>query len=181
MALIVEDGTGIANAESYLPVADIETYAVARGLVFSATASVPLAEAAARRAATWLDAAYRDRLPGSRVKGRAQGLEWPRKDALDGYGEALPDDEIPREWLAAFCEAAVRELSKPGVLSPDVVKGRIKKSVSVSGAVSVTYVDDGDIVGSQRPILTLVDDILSGLLGKPVGSGRSSVKFLMRA
>ena len=30
-------------------------------------------------------------------------------------------------------------------------------------------------------ILTLVDDILSGLLGKPVGSGRSTVKFLSRA
>lgn len=180
MALTVEDGTGVPEADSYLEIADIAAYATKRGLSFS-TADAPAAEAAARRAATWLDATYRDRLPGVRLAGRGQGLEWPRKAAVDSYGTELPSDEVPSEWIYAFCEVAVRELAQPGSLSPDVVIGRVKKSVSISGAVSVTYADEGGVVSSQRPVLTLVDDILGGLLGKPLGSGRSSVKFLRRS
>lgn len=180
MALTVETGAGVAGADSYLLTADIQSYATKRGLSFPTT-DAAAAESAARRAATWLDATYRARLPGSRVKGRSQGLEWPRKDAYDAAGEALAETEVPSEWLAAFCEAAIRELATPGVLSPDVVVGRVEKSVSVSGAISVTYADEGGVVRSQRPILTLVDDILSGLLSSSTLSGRASVRFLSRA
>ncbi len=88
---------------------------------------------------------------------------------------------MPAEWLDANSEIAIRELASPGSLSPDVTTGRIKKSVSVSGAVSVTYADDTDLVGSQRPVVTLVDDLLSGLLSAGLESGRSSVQFLSRA
>lgn len=180
MALTIEDGTGVAGADAYWSIAQIKTYAESRGLQFDDT-DVDPAEAAARRAATWLDATYRRRLPGQRVKGRAQGLEWPRKYAYDVDNEAISDTEVPPEWLRAYGEASIRELAQPGVLSPDVVVGRIEKSVSVAGAVSVTFADDGDLVGSQRPIVTLIDDILSGLLGDSTETGRTVVKFLNRA
>lgn len=180
MALIVEDGSGIEDADAYQAISDIQDYAAARGLTFVIT-DVAAAEAAARRAATWLDATYRTRLPGARVRGRAQGLEWPRKYAFDTSNEVIADDEVPPEWLRANSEAAIRELASPGALSPDVIVGRIEKSVSVSGAVSVTYAGEADYVGSQRPIVTLIDDILSGLLGSGNQTGRSIVKFLNRA
>src|SRR5688572_21568020 len=121
MALVVEDGSGVAGAESYQAIADIAAYAAKRGLVFpTAGAAEPLAEAAARRASTWLDAAYRSRLPGARLMGRAQGLEWPREGAVDAAGHDIANDEVPTEWLSAHSEASVRELARPGSLSPDV-------------------------------------------------------------
>ena len=54
MALLVEDGTGIAGAESYMEIADIASYAVGRGLSFVVSPTAP-AEAAARRAAKLID------------------------------------------------------------------------------------------------------------------------------
>lgn len=180
MTLTVEDGTGLSNADAYQGIADIQTYAVSRMLSFDIT-DVPKAEGAARRAAVFLDSSYRTRLPGQRVKGRAQSREWPRKNAYDAAGQAIASDEVPAEWLDANAEVAIRELASPGALSPDVVTGKIKKSVTVVGAVSVTYADDADLVGSQRPTLTLVDDLLSGLLSTALETGRAGVFFLGRA
>lgn len=136
--------------------------------------------AALIRATTWMDANFRARLPGSKVGGRAQPLEWPRKYATDLSGEEIAEDEVPEEWLAAVYEAALREMRSPGALSPDVVVGRVKQSVSVAGAVSVTYATtSGGVVVDQRPVLTVVEDLVSGLLtAKRNGSG---YKFVERA
>jgi len=180
MPLIVEDGTGKAGANAYQSAAEVAAYAADHALPWAPTSDAA-GEAALRNAATWMDATFRTRLPGARLKGRAQGLEWPRRDATDASGEELPSDEVPAEWLSACAEVATRLLLRPGSLSPDVVVGKVKRSVSVSGAVSVTYADDGDIVGSQRPVLTMVEDLLSGLLGDNLQTGRSVVKFLRRA
>jgi hypothetical protein len=88
------------------------------------------------------------------------------------------------EWLAANSEVAALELATPGFLSPTVTMSRIKKSVSVSGAVSVEYaVGEGvsDLVLGERPIVTRVDDLLSGLITTTLASGRTLVQFLKRA
>src|SRR5262245_30981737 len=143
MPLTVEDGTGYPDADAYQEIFDIADYATKHGLTFP-TDDMDAAEASARRAAIWLDAHYRTRLPGTRTHGRAQALEWPRKNAADIEGNLIADNEIPVEWLAANSEVACRELASPGILSPDVTLGRVKKSVSVSGAVSVTYADNAD-------------------------------------
>ena len=73
MALTVEDGTGLVGADSYVSVADCETYCDARGLTFSGAATADK-EAALRRATASIDAMYRSRFPGQRRQstGRAQ-------------------------------------------------------------------------------------------------------------
>lgn len=162
--LIVEDGSGLANAESYVSVSDCASYASARALSFS-DMDDDAAEAALRRATTWLDGRYRGSFPGRRKNGRMQGLEWPRSDAWDNAcpPEPIADDEIPVEIVNACCEAAVREMVAPGSLSPDVTPGKIKKSAKV-GDITVEYAVGAGTTYEQRPISTVIDDILSSLL-----------------
>lgn len=162
MALIVEDGSGLANAESYVSVAGAEAYATARGLAFSASPADP-AEQALRRATQWLDAVFLASFPGQRTNGRSQALQWPRVGAHDSEGEAIASDEIPVEIVHATIEAAVRELKSPGSLSPDVTPGKIKKSAKV-GDIAVEYAIGSGSAQEQRPIVSVIDDILGSLL-----------------
>lgn len=160
MALIVEDGTGIAGAESYVSAADCADYAETHGLTFS---DDDAGDAALRRATAWLDATYLSRWPGVRAHGRNQGLQWPRTGATDIDGNAIGSTEIPQEVIDANCEAACRELANAGGLSPDVTPGGIIKSASVEGAVSVTYADTN--AAGMLPIIATIDNILAALIG----------------
>lgn len=162
MVLIVEDGTGKSDAESYVSAANCEAYASSRGLTFTDNAS---GEAALRRATGWLDATYMARWPGVRVHGRNQALQWPRTGAEDIDGNPIGDDEIPAELIDALCEAACREFATSGALSPDVVPAQIVQSASVDGAVSVTYAGEPTAAG-MLPIITAVDNILAPLIGR---------------
>jgi len=134
---------------------------------------------ALERATLWLDTYYGPRYPGKRTEGRSQPLGWPRTGVVDCQGQVVAPDEVPIEIERATYEAALRELSAPYSLSPDVTAGKVYKSVSVSGAVSVTYAHEGGVVASQRPTLTIVDDMLSCLLSAGQ-AGRSMVKWLQR-
>lgn len=171
MALVVETGEGLANAESYASIADIAAYATARGLTFAITggSNATDAEAAARRATVWLDATFRARFPGRKANGRGQALEWPRVDAYDATGEAIASDEVPAEIISALCEAAIREKASPGSLSPDVTPGKIQKRVKVEGAVEVEYAGSGS-AASLVPVLSVVDGILTSLLASTGGA-----------
>lgn len=158
MSLIVEDGTGLRAAVSYVALADATTYHQTSGNAAWLAAEVQDTdrEGALVRATRFIDARYRDRFPGYRRRGRGQALEWPRVGAYTyvpedgrtaytgtGYGwdqgyEAIPEDEIPRELKDAVCESALRELAEPGSLAPDLERGGGIQSIT-AGSVSVTY------------------------------------------
>lgn len=76
MTLIIEDGTGKPDAESYASAEDLAMYAVKFGAVIPA--EVPAQEALLRRAALAMD--------GMLWKGRKtnseQALSWPRREVL---------------------------------------------------------------------------------------------------
>lgn len=169
MALIVETGTGSSTAESVNTIAEIEAYALARGLSFAITGgtNVADAEAAARRAQVWLNGQYRTRLTGRKLNGRDQAQEWPRVNAYDQQcpPDYLANDEIPVEWKHAHAEAAIREKAAPGALSPDVTLAAAVKREKV-GELEVEYVSQSLSVSSQRPIATVIDDILGSLIGR---------------
>ncbi|GJE00556.1 DnaT-like ssDNA-binding protein [Methylobacterium isbiliense] len=158
--LIVENGTGLPDAESYVSVAEACAYHLARRNDAWLDPEVPdeFREAALVRATAFIDATYRDRFPGYRVQGRVQALEWPRvsaftlvpdngrsaaflpgQDPLFRSGvDAIPSTEIPREVVAAVCEAALRELTEPGSLSPDLERGGAIKRLA-AGSVEIEY------------------------------------------
>lgn len=97
MSLIVEDGTGKPDADSYVNVEDCQAYATSHSLVFDGTPTEM--EAALRNATIYLDTKYVFR--GERVTDE-QALEWPRTTA-----------NLPRQLVFACCELAVRARMAP--------------------------------------------------------------------
>src|SRR5712664_1631195 len=78
MALIVEDGTIVSGAESYIGVTDAATYHNNRGnTTFAGLSSDALREQMLRKATDYMQEMYRLRWTGSRVSTQ-QALDWPR-------------------------------------------------------------------------------------------------------
>lgn len=130
---------------------------------------------ALQRASDWIDTTYRGAFPGYKVGRRDQEREWPRYDAVDAAGDAIPVDEVPSEVLHATYEAALRELSSAGSLMPDFVPGAAIKREKV-GPIETEYLG-GTSATSVLPVLTIVDRMLAPLL---VRGGGPSV-LTMRA
>lgn len=135
MALIVEDGTGNADAQSYISAADATTYHTAHGNA-SWTGTDAAKEAALVRATAWLDARYLSRWPGARYTS-TQALEWPRSGAVDRDGNDI-SAMVPTALKNALCEAALKEIVQAGSLSdPDNGNGAI--IAETEGGMSRTY------------------------------------------
>lgn len=159
MALEVEDGTGKADAESYVSVTEAEQYASLYGHADFGAAVEADQEAALRRATRALDALYGSRFPGAKLNGRAQALQWPRSDAYDADDEKIASDEIPTEVVSATVEFAVRELAEPGATMPDLERGGAIRSLK-AGSVSIEYAGNA----TARTVYSIVDGILGTLL-----------------
>jgi hypothetical protein len=100
MALIVEDGNGLANAESYVSVADCTTYCTAHGLT-AWTGADAVKEVALRNATQYIDTNYSFKYDKTYVD---QALEFPR------YWWDWDDAPMTR-LRSACCELAVKALS----------------------------------------------------------------------
>jgi len=165
MALIVEDGTIVASANSYVTLAEAVAYATDHGLAFSPSPDVGNV-AALIRATSAIDGKYGFSFPGYRKGGRTQSLHWPRDAAYDAGGWLIPNTEIPVELKAAVIEAAVRELANPGSMMPDLARGGAIQSMS-AGSVSISYAANAE----ARTTYTKIDGIISNILGGMGGSG----------
>lgn len=137
MALVTEDGTGKADAESYIAVADADTYFTARGNAAWAALSTEQKEQALRKATDYMQAEYDLRWAGERT-GETQALSWPRYNVpMRGVSAGLwPSDAVPTAVARACAELAVR--ASAGDLTADV--GAQVKSETV-GPISVVYQD----------------------------------------
>ena len=157
MALIVADGTGRADAESYISVADASTYHTNRGNTAWAAASSGDQETALRRAADYMQQAYRLRWKGYRVW-LSQALDWPRSGVIyrDSYLSAFYlTTEVPGEVRHAQCELALRALSES--LNPDVTQAIKSETV---GPLKVEY----DSYSPPGPVFISIDQLLLPLL-----------------
>ena len=132
MALIIEDGTLVTDADSWVTVAELGTHASAIG----ATAPTGTdAEEALRQAARHIGS-LEPRLKGARVE-RDQSLAFPRKNVtIDGW--EWSKDEIPRNvrlaQMALALDIAAGEDPENRPLADNP-----RNSVAVSGAVSVGF------------------------------------------
>lgn len=130
-----------------------ETYHEARGRTIPTSWSDAYIEAALLVASEWLDDKYGDRFYGFPTGGYTQERQWPRTLA---YTNTYPvyvfaTDEIPNEVVEATYEVAWREANEQGCLSVDFTPSKYT-SVSVDGAVSVTYDNTRDAQDIQKQI-----------------------------
>lgn len=133
MPLIVEDGTGLANAESYLSVADLKSYADARGRSYAGKADTAL-ENALRIATNYVDTKWRYK--GDRATA-LQALEFPRTSLIDWSGYSITG--IPGRLKNATAELALKSLTDD--INADQDRGGKVVSESV-GSVSISYAAD---------------------------------------
>jgi len=150
MSLIVEDGTVVAGAESYLSLADANSHHSDRdNSLWTGTDAVK--EAALRKATDYLRQYYRQRWKGIPVSS-VQTLDWPRsgvivEDLADALGEELGSNVVPQEVKTTTAELAVRALG--GSLAPDLPRGGRIKSEKVD-VIAVSY-EDGAPTGPRYP------------------------------
>lgn len=140
MAFTVEDGTGVAAANSYASVAAADTHHTDRGNTTWTGASNGDKEVALVRATDYVDKRFGRRFRGFR-RTKSQGLEWPRLSAFDNDDFLLNDDDaIPRNLVKAVSEYALIALQiilLPVPARPYAVLDPATGTVSVTAQTSL--------------------------------------------
>ena len=118
MSIIVEDGSIVANANSYVSEAELATFVADRGITLTGDSSELILQA--------MD--YIESLNFQGIKKtRDQSLQWPRINVwVDGY--CLDSNYIPKELkngLMQTCVAIDQGNSPQNDLSPSVVKEKV--------------------------------------------------------
>lgn len=144
MALVVEDGTGLAQADSYISVEQADTYMTRMGHDAWVTAAQDDKEKALRQATQYVDSRYRYKNQPLKPE---QSLEWPR------IGLPWPIKRV----VDATCELAIRALTAN--LYADVAPTDAVKSETI-GPISTVYQESKN--GGQVQYV-LVDDLLRPL------------------
>lgn len=156
MPLIVEDGTGLEDANSYLSLASARDLASMRGITLNADdaeLTSQLIQAADRLTS------YEGRFTGERVNGD-QGLSYPRKYAFR-YCKPLSETAIPKELKLAQITLADYIESGYSLWASPVVEGVIREKV---GPIETEYsaaVVDGAAIGN--PDFAQIEAILEPL------------------
>ena len=165
----VEDGSGVAGADTYCTVAFADTYHVQRSNPAAWTAlSTQGKENALREATFYLQRKYGRSWYGYQ-RTAAQGLAWPRSSVTDtDTGFAVGSDEIPVKLQRAVSAVALRVAN--GVdLSPDIAAAADNvgsSSFSVGGiSVNDTYIG----VQNSAPRFPEVAAEIRGLLSSTPG------------
>jgi len=174
MALIVENGTGLPNADAFVSLAEADAYFLNYNST-GWTGTNAQKEQAIRRATLWLSTYIK--WNGSRTHGRDQALAWPRSGVTDCESGSIPDNVVPIEVKMAAYIASAYELSNPGGLTPAITPGQQTLSEKVD-VIQVTYMTPAQqgIVGpvdplvALRPVLTQITDLLGCIayVGKAV-------------
>ena len=152
MALIIEDGTIVANANSYVTVAELDAFAALRGVTLptlEADKEVLLISGTDYTETFW------DRYQSNTVD-QTQVLQFPRLNVwVNGF--SVPSNSIPQTLKNAQMQAAIESIS--GSLTPNTGKNIKKEKVDV---IEVEYQDG---TGSlYAPTFPNVDKYLKPLL-----------------
>lgn len=170
MALIVEDGTGKANSESYAATTDADTYWTNRADTQWAALSTANKEAALRIATDYMVQTYRMKWRGRRVL-NTQALDWPRVGVvLDEaytpypgvYGyfqisyQIVPPEiksaciELAYRWAVTYAMARLLDDLQPQVQSESV------------GGISVDYIPGARQTIKYEAVERLLGPFISG-------------------
>lgn len=163
MALIVEDGTGVKNANSYVTSSEADDYFSLRNNATWKALTTQQKEAALISASSYADMRWGDKLR-SRPLTSDQALEMPRRSLHDRYGNEIVG--VPRDWKRGVMEYAVQ--ASQNALTNEPVRREAKevrqKRVTVGPiTTSSTFVTSKDSkpAGSARDFIvyTVADEL----------------------
>jgi uncharacterized protein with NAD-binding domain and iron-sulfur cluster len=176
MAIVVEDGSGKGDSNSYVDIAEAEAYATARGVTLQATESKLIL------AMDYLEA-QRARYQGEKTwpvattdpVHVAQALQWPRTGVVIDCDVEWPDNAIPVELKRAQMQYCI-ELQNgfnPFASSDGRVVKKTKVDVIEKEFFSAT---DLGISGIPQVSLPAVDALLSPLFNACGTGGLKTVR-----
>lgn len=160
--LIVEDGSGKPDAESYASVEMADLFHSARGAAAWASLSTGDKEVNLRKATDWIGERFGSVWLGRRATA-GQALHWPRAGVcVDGV--LIAANALPVALIRATCEMALKAATTP--LTKDETAQVKSKTV---GPLSVTYADGA----RQQVRFTAVENMVS-----PLTASRSSIRLV---
>lgn len=151
MPLIVEDGTGVSDANSYVTLDEARSIAILRGIALSTDdteLTSQLVNAADRITS------YEEDFTGVRTKD-TQGLSFPRTGAFR-YGSAIASDLVPSEIKRA--QVILANMIEQGYEIWSVQTNVIKREKV--GPLETEYADSAAAESVGNPIIPLIDSIL---------------------
>jgi len=170
--LIVEDGTIVPDANSYVSVDDIIKYAEARGVVLIPGSPIDPVKVAimAINAMDYIEM-FKYRWKGKRVNPSLQRLSWPREGVVID-GERWPSDKIPDELIAAQCQLCI-QISRGVNLLPTVSADEAFITKEKVGPIETEYSEAVRLAASNLPVMPAVDALLAVLLDGALGRLRT--------
>jgi len=159
VAITVEDGTVVANANSYTTVAATQAFATARGLLLpTGTGADAAIEKLLITAMDYIEG-LRAEFQGRKTD-KDNPLQWPREGVwVDSF--EVEEDEIPTCLVQAQQRLACYAYANDGVLSA-TSEGRVVVEETVVGATTTRYADHGD--SAPQPQFPEADTLLAPLL-----------------
>jgi hypothetical protein len=156
ITLIVEDGTLVTGANTFVSLTDCDTYHEEEGNTSWSSATTDNRLVAIVKAARYLDRHYKGRWKGTKVD-QYQYMPWPRGGVYDADGFAISITCIPPAVKFAQCEAALRLLSSS--MDPDLERGGeiVKEEIDV---LSIEYSPDAP----AGTVYQVIDSLLSDLI-----------------
>lgn len=151
MALVVEDGSEVAGANSYVTLVEARAFLDARALLPSATVDDTALTLLLVKATDYLQS-KQSKFKGTRVTS-TQPLAWPREDAYIYPEDESPfaSDEIPQQLKDAQCLAAV-EINTYDLMPSG--RGREVTEETV-GPLTTAYAPGSGTVGTPIPTKVL--------------------------
>lgn len=148
MAIIVEDGTIVAGANSYVSEADLTAYSTARGITLTGATETLLIQS--------MDYIESQNYLGVKLT-QDQSLQWPRSGVyIDGYYN--PNDNIPTELKDAEMAAAVA-IDQGNSPQAVIERGVKKEKVDV---IETEYMDNAVSNPIDPKITAMLKKLLAG-------------------
>jgi hypothetical protein len=158
MAFVIEDGTGIQDANAYVDISFVEGYLMGKRLAQFTAMSDSEKEAAIIAGSQLVDISY-DWL-GSR-KTLEQGLSWPRLDVeFDGFAV----EGVPAAVKKATCEAVWLSMTEESLFSNE--NNREVARERIEGAVDISYVSPKDKAKETVTRFEILDKLVKHFIRK---------------
>jgi hypothetical protein len=175
VALIIEDGSNVAGANSYCDLATIRAYALARGVTLSAVDDS--LNAHALKAMDYIEA-LRKQFQGCKSNYPGddgslpvpQPLQWPRRGVLiDNY--PVEFNVIPQELKNAQCQLCIELFNDVDLMPTQTGQFVLREKV---GSLETQY---SETIGTSGPTLSKVDSLLSILFKDDSGFALTTVRI----
>ena len=159
MTLTIENGTNVANANSYITLAEVRAFASARGITLSIVDAT--LESQIIKAMDWVES-KRDQFKGSKTY-TTQSLQWPRFNVyIDNL--AFSSTSIPIELKNTLCQLVI-EIHNGVDIYPNFTGNFIKRE-----KVDVIETEYSERNGNMLPTMSKIDDLLRPLLSCSFGN-----------